>query len=122
MNTTAAERFVDVVLEDGWIAKPANLLSAMRAPSGRNPAATSREVADALSALDDTQALSIIKATLDAAYFSVLNLLDADMKNSGIEIEIATETDRWKSNEITVSLHELYRDRVEPNGSVRKPS
>ena len=122
MRAEVAARFVDVMLEDSLLVRPNDVVSALRSPAGRKPAESSQAVADALASLDDTQAALIVRAALDAAYFSVFNLLDADMKNSGIRVEIVADSGRWKSDEFPVPLHEIYRDRVEPNGSVRKPS
>jgi hypothetical protein len=122
VSTAVAERFVDAVVQDSWLVNPTELLAAMRAPAGRNPADSSRRIAQALSALDDDEALSIIRAALDAAYFSIFSLFDADMKNSGLGVKIGSESGYWTSGEFAIPLHEIYRDRVEPNGSVRKPS
>jgi hypothetical protein len=122
VSAQAAERFVDVVLQDGWLNDPIDLLSAFRSPAGRNPAPSSLAVAEALSGIEDAQALPIIKAALDAAYFSVFNLLDSGMKNSGVRVRIDCDAGRWVSDEPTAGLHDIYRDRVGPNGSVRKPS
>ena len=122
MTSGAAERFVDVVLQDGWLTRPSDLLSAFRSPAGRAPAASSLAVAETLSGLEDAKVLPIIEATLDAAYFSMLTLLDAGMKNSGLTVQIDFEDDTWASDQPTIELHDIYRDRVEPNGSVRKPS
>jgi hypothetical protein len=79
-------------------------------------------VADALAALDDERALTIIRSVVDAAYFSVLNLLDAGLKNSGVQVEVRTSTDRWVSHNPAVGLQEVYRHRVEPNGLLWKSS
>mgnify|MGYP001597530166 CR=1 FL=1 len=86
------------------------------------PSESSLAVAEAMSSLDDAPALLILKNALDAAYFSVFNLLAAGMKNSGVRVEIGCETGQWKSDEFPVPLYEIYRDRVDPHGFVRKPS
>ena len=122
MSVAVAERFVDVVLRDGPLANPVGLLAALRKPAGRKPAQSSLAIADALSSIDDAKALTIIAATLDSAYFSVLNLLDANLKNSGIRVTIEADGHCWASNDHDADLHIAYRDRVEPNGSVRNPS
>jgi hypothetical protein len=122
VSVQVAEQFVDAVLADSWLRRPEDLLAAMRSPAGRNPAQSSRDIAQTLSALDDAQVLPVVAAALDAAYFSIFNSLDADMKNSGVRVEISTEKGRWNSAEFSVPLHEIYRGRVELNGCLRKLS
>jgi hypothetical protein len=119
MTVQVADRFVDVVVRDSWIMKPAGLVAALREPAGRNPAASSLTVAEALSSLDDERALAIVRSVLDAAYFSVLSLFDAGLKNSGVRVRIQCGTQDWDSSDPTTDLRDLYRDKVEPNGFVR---
>ena len=122
MSAVVAERFVDAVLQDGWLVNPSELLSAMREPPVRNPAPSSLAVADAISSLDDASALTIIRSVLDSAYFSMFALMDAGFKNSGLRVQVASNGELWDSCDPAVELHDTYRDRVEPNGFVRKPS
>ena len=122
MRSAAAEAFVDVMVQDSSLVNPADLLSALREPAGRKPGSSTLAVAEALSSIDDARALVITRSVLDFAYFSVLNLLDSGLKNSGIQVQIRTSSDEWLSDSPAAELHELYRERVEPNGFVRKLS
>jgi hypothetical protein len=110
------------LVRDSALIDPSSLLDGLREPSGRSPAPSSLVVADVLSSIDDASANVLVRSVLDAAYFSVLNLFDAGFKNSGVGVQIRTEDGDWISDSPTVNLHELYRNKVEPHGSVRIPS
>jgi hypothetical protein len=115
VNQAVEDRFVDVIIEDGYLSDPAALLRSMREPSGRAPAESSRIVAQALARLDDEDALAVVRSVLDAATCSFVSLFDQDFKNSGLHACLSYDG-QSADTRLQPSFWNAYRSRVEPNG------
>jgi hypothetical protein len=106
---------VDIIIEDGYLSEPRVLLRSLREPTGRAPSETSQQVANALSKLDDEEALMVVRSVLDAATLSILSLFDHDFKNSGLHARLSNGSQAMDTQD-SPSFWQAYRSRVEPHG------
>ena len=114
--TDVAGAFVDALIEDGYLLKAEELLRAFKSPAGRSPSAETAAVAESASKLDEQDAVRLIRATLDAATFGFLSLLDADFKNSGLHASLWIGDSCLDTANANGRFHEAYRERIDPNG------
>jgi hypothetical protein len=115
VTNSVEDKFVDVIIEDGYLSSPETLLRSLREPTGRTRSENSRLVAEALSKLDDHEAVSLIRAVLDAATLSVVSLFDHGFKNSGLHACLSDGSATVDSRESPNFWH-AYRSRVQPHG------
>lgn len=121
MNEALAAKVIDAIIADGWLTDIDGLIASRRRPSGRNPSATSLRLAELWRQLDDNQANLIARDLIDATTFSLLSLMDADFRNTGLHIGFEDEVSgaRLDSRALSGELIEAYRARVDPFGVAR---
>ena len=116
--TEVATAFANAVIDDGYLLRPEDLLQKLRNPPGRSPSREALAVAECAARVDDQDAIRLIRATLDAATFGFLNLLDSDFKNSGLHATVWTGDSRLDTSDANGSFHDAYRQRIDPAGIV----
>jgi hypothetical protein len=109
------DAFVDVIIEDGYLAGPEILFRSLREPAGRAPSDRSKRVAHALSKLGEEEALLVVRSVLDAATLSIISLFDHDFKNSGLHARLSFGSQVADTRD-NPTFGRAYRSRVEPHG------
>jgi len=116
VKSAIEDMVVDLVVSDGFLSRPEELVASLRSPSGRAPSEVSRRTAEAMSKLNDEEALRIVRSVLDAGVFSVFSLFDSDFKNSGLHAEFSCGDQMVDTRTGNQDFWDAYRSRVEPGG------
>jgi len=116
MNSNVEDNVVEAIIVETVATLPSGFLEFYKDLPGRKPSELSVRLAAAWMAVDEDDAIDMIRDVVDRTVFSMLYLIDARFKN----LKIATSFDHadTSAEPFPTDLHNRYRQRVEPGGLI----